>query len=123
MRTSSVENVCLVVLALIVLVPLGLVAVVVVGVLVVERPLVVQLAAVRRLPPAVGAVAVHVDDDLWRYSNGGVLITRQIEDGSTLVFSLLPSWRSRCRDFRSAQSSRIRRTRTPHRPRRNFRKS
>ena len=121
MRTSSVENVCLVVLALIVLVPLGLVAVVVVGVLVVERPLVVQLA-VRRLPP-VGAVAVHVDDDLWRYSNGGVLITRQIEDGSTLVFSLLPSWRSRCRDCRSAQSSRTRRTRRPRRHCRSSRRS
>ena len=50
-----------------VLVPLGLVpvvVVVVVGVLV-EHPLVVNLA-VRRLPPRIGAgtEAVHVDDDL-----------------------------------------------------------
>ena len=49
-----------------VLVPLGLVPVVVVVGVLVEHPLVVHLAVVRRLPPRVGAgtEAVHVDDDL-----------------------------------------------------------
>ena len=48
-----------------VLVPLGLVPVVVVVGVLVEHPLVVNLA-VRRLPPRIGAgtEAVHVDDDL-----------------------------------------------------------
>ena len=48
-----------------VLVPLGLVPVVVVVGVIVEHPLVVNLA-VRRLPPRIGAgtEAVHVDDDL-----------------------------------------------------------
>ena len=50
---------------LVVLVPLGLVPVVVVVGVLVEHPLVVNLA-VRRLPPRIGAgtEAVHVDDDL-----------------------------------------------------------